>query len=136
MHPGSLWYCNDMKIGKFIGIFYALGIGVHILVITKLIPYTWVNGGRSASYQAQAGQSIVSIVLLGGLYLLVRKIITASFHKKWHGLVLYVLASLWGLGYVMQLLGSQFERFFMSFVLICGFITHYIAAKMIGRKNV
>ena len=124
------------KNNKALAIFYALGIAVHVLVITKLIPYTWVNGGRSASYQAQAAQSIASIVLLGGLYLLVRKIITASVHKKWHGLVLYVLASLWGLGYVMQLLGSQFERFFMSFVLIYGFITHYIAAKTIGRKHV
>lgn len=124
------------KNNKALSVFYALGITVHVLVIAKVIPYTWVNGGRSASYQAQAGQSIVSIVLLGGLYLLVRKIITSATHNKWHGIILYVLASLWGLGYVMQLLGSQFERFFMSFVLIFGFITHYIAAKIVGRKHV
>ncbi len=51
-------------------VFYFLAITVQTLVITKIIPYNWVNGGFSESYDAQLALSINSIVLLVVMFLL------------------------------------------------------------------
>jgi hypothetical protein len=42
---------------------------------------------------------------------------------------LSVLTIFWGIGLVMQLLGTAFERYVLSLVLLMGFITHFRLAR-------
>lgn len=41
-----------------------IGIIVHILVIANIIPYLWVNGGRTETFAAAQKISTSSIVIL------------------------------------------------------------------------
>lgn len=53
-----------MKTAVFMGIiFYSLTILIHLLIISKSIPFTWVNGGRSESFAEQLPISVISIVI-------------------------------------------------------------------------
>ena len=45
----------NMKTAVFMGMcFYSLTILIHVLIISGIIPFTWVNGGRSESYRYSA----------------------------------------------------------------------------------
>lgn len=54
----------NMRTAVFMGIiFYSLTILIHFLIISKNIPFTWVNGGRSESFAEQLPISIVNTVV-------------------------------------------------------------------------
>lgn len=53
-----------MKTAVIIGfIFYSLTILIQFLIISKSIPFTWVNGGRSESFTEQLPISVINIVI-------------------------------------------------------------------------
>ena len=109
-------------------LFYGLTIGIHILVITKSIPYTAVNGGRSVSYDAQKRLSFIStmIAVIGILFLAVNHLVPTLHETSLYGIIALVLAAYWLLGYVLQLLGTTIERWVISWILILGIVSHLI----------
>lgn len=112
-------------ISVSIGLFTII---VHILVITGVLPYFWVNGGRSESFEVAKQTSISSIIILLisiVITLIASQIIPIKFNKFWGIVVsvfLIVLLPLSFIGIIQQLLGTVFEKCVMSLVTIIGFI--------------
>jgi phosphoglycerol transferase MdoB-like AlkP superfamily enzyme len=117
-------------------IFYAAALVVQILVIGKIIPYQWVNGGMSVSYEAQAAQSVVSIVITSLLFLFVWRVAgLAARPKAWRRRVLYAVTAFWVLGLLMQLVGTPFERYVMSCVLLVGVGGHVLLIRKLSPRH-
>ena len=102
---------------------------IHVLVIYQIMPYTWINGGRSASYEIARQGSINSIlILLIGIpiTLIASKIIPLNLNKFFAVILtayLWIVIPLTSLGLVGQLLGTVFEKSCMSFVVLAVLIT-------------
>jgi hypothetical protein len=119
-------------IRKLITTFYSLGIAVHLLVIIKVIPYTWVNGGVSESYENQLTQSVTSIVIIAILFGFTRRIASRdAVPKRWQYGALYVIVAFWLIGFIMQILGTSFERYIMSVILLLGVASHILLIRNI-----
>ena len=106
-------------------IFYSLAITVQTLVITKVIPYNWVNGGFSESYDAQLALSINSIVLLVVMFvltLIAGKVIKTKL-KKTITIICWIMSAYWLIGLIMQLIGTPFERFVISWTILLGLVS-------------
>lgn len=106
-----------------------INIIVHILIITQIMPYTWINGGRSASFELakQTSLSAIYITIFNIIIALIAsKIIPLKMNKFWSILLtVFLLATLpLGLiGVVEQFLGTMFEKCFMSIVATIGFLS-------------
>jgi hypothetical protein len=107
-------------------LFYIGAILIHVFVITKVIPFNLINGGRSKSYEVQAKQSIMSIVILGlGIIYVLIGLIIPEFRRSIFFMILsLVLALFWLLGTIMQLLGTKFERYYISWINALGVLSH------------
>lgn len=106
--------------------YYAIVFLTHVLILLQVIPYQWVNGGRSVSYEAQAQLSFVSLViaLIGLIYIfLTDKIKPMRYHIAFR-IFTWLLTAYWTLGFFMQLLGTPFERFGMSILVLFGIWVH------------
>ncbi|MEG0855342.1 MAG: hypothetical protein RSG52_02565 [Terrisporobacter sp.] len=99
----------------------------HGLIILKIIPYNWINGGRSESYEAQKKQSILGMLVLFITipFLLIASNIViidlGSMADKIINIILWISVILLTISTIMQLLGTRFERYVMSitvFVLL------------------
>ncbi len=101
-----------------------LTVIVHLLVIFGMIPYTWTNGGRSATYETARQISLNSIpyfVVLTGIVL-----VSSGFVKvKWNSvtktiisILLWINVAYTFLGLIFQFLGTPFEKVVMSLVCI------------------
>ena len=100
---------------------------VHLLVISNIIPYLWVNGGRTESFEAAqqiSANSIIMTVINIIIALIASQIIPVKLNKFW-GIVisvfLIITLPLTLLGVVQQFLGTTFEKCVMSIVTIIGF---------------
>lgn len=127
-----------------IDIFYASGALTQVLVIARVIPYTWVNGGMSKTYSAQAPQSLFSLAVICLMYFFIRKIMSNSYKfNTLHKYTLYLITFFWTLGFLMQLLGTSFERYLLSLTLLAGIVGHVMLINGIninahgheGQKN-
>ena len=106
-----------------------INIIVHVLVILKILPYQWVNGGRTESYEIACQISVGSIVVMIVcvlITLIACKIIPLKLNRFW-GIALSVLLiamlPLSLLGVVQQFLGTLFEKCVMSIVALVAFCT-------------
>jgi hypothetical protein len=104
-----------------------INIIVHVLVILKILPYQWVNGGRTESYEMACQISVASIVVMIVCILITMiasKIIPLKLNR-FGGIALSVLLiamlPLSLLGVVQQFLGTLFEKCVMSAVAAIGF---------------
>ena len=64
----------NMKTAVLMGMcFYSLTILIQVLIISGIIPFTWVNGGRSESIATQLPISIINIIIsiIGGVFTLI-----------------------------------------------------------------
>ena len=107
---------------------------VQLLVLMKVIPYNWVNGGASDSYEAQAIQSIFSLMILSIIFVYVAadsKPQTNPMRQK----ILYAITLFWIVGLVMQLLGTTFERYFLSPVLLLAVVAHGLLVQSLKLQN-
>ncbi len=100
---------------------------VHILVVANIIPYLWVNGGRTEAFEAAQQISISSIgmTIVNVLIALVAsQIIPIKFNKFW-GIVLSVFLiitlPLTLVGVIQQFMGTIFEKCVMGIITIIGF---------------
>jgi len=112
-----------------IAIFYISALSVQLLVVLKVIPYDWVNGGMSESYESQLMQSLVSLVIISALFVFVWNLARQNGKvKRWKLRALYIITILWLLGLFMQIAGTEFERYFLSLSLLLGVVSHGILA--------
>lgn len=95
---------------------------VHLLLIFRIMPYTWINGGRSATYEIARQTSIKSIpyfFIVIALVLLACGIIRVRWNsvvKKIISILLWIMVAYTCVGLIMQLLGTPFEKTVMSVV--------------------
>ena len=108
-----------------------INVLIHISVIAGLLPYMWVNGGRTESYEMACSISASSIVvtLIGMFITLVgAKIIPVKFNR-FGGIAFTVLLMamlpLAFVGVIQQFLGTLFEKCFCSILTIAGFLTSF-----------
>ncbi|CAG9606646.1 hypothetical protein [Pseudoneobacillus rhizosphaerae] len=106
--------------------FYSLTILIHILIISGIIPLTWVNGGRSESFATQLPISIINIIIsiIGGVFTLLVGGNLLNKFKRGTTVVLWFFVVLWSIGYIQQLLGTPFEKMVCSFVLLLGILSN------------
>ena len=116
-----------LKTAVLMGIcFYSSTILLHVLIISSVIPYTWVNGGRSDSFATQLPISIISIIIciIGGVFTLVVGGNPLYKHKRLRTVLCWFVVVLWSFGFLQQLLGTPFEKMFCSLLLILGVISN------------
>ena len=108
-----------------------INVLIHISVIAGLLPYMWVNGGRTESYEMACSISASSIVvtLIGMIITLVgAKIIPVKFNR-FCGIAftvfLVAMLPLAFMGIIQQFLGTLFEKSFCSILTIAGFLTSF-----------
>lgn len=122
----------NIKKAGFISIAIGIvAIAVHVLALLQILPYEWINGGRSPSYQAAFQTSISSIVMILisiMITLIASKIIPLKLNKFWTVLLiiwLWIGVPLDLIGIIQQLLGTSFEKSFMSIVTAIGFLMDF-----------
>lgn len=105
-----------------------IGMLVHALVITESMPYDWINGGRIADYDVAYQISIVAIITLSFsviITLFASRIIPIIFSGFWNVLIkiyIWIQTVYMGISIVLQLLGTPFERYFLSIVVLIAFV--------------
>ncbi len=107
-------------------LFYVFSLLVHVLVIKKCISFKLVNGGRSESYEKQKELSFKSIpiLIIGFAFISLSMLLPSVRETLMFSIVAFIFTALWGLGFIMQLLGSKFEKLVMSPLLFVGVISH------------
>ncbi len=107
-------------------VFYLLTILLHILVLTGVLSYQLVNGGRSESVAAQLPLSASNLViaLVGLLFSLFASRIIPNNGKKVITIVCWIFVVLWTVGFFQQLLGTVFEKTAVALLLLLGVIAH------------
>jgi hypothetical protein len=116
-----------MKTAVFMGIiFYSLTILIHFLIISKSIPFTWVNGGRSKSFAEQLPISVINIVIsiIGVVFTLIVGRIKRYKYKRGITVICWFFVVLWSFGFIQQLFGTPFEKMVCSLVLLIGVISN------------
>ena len=116
-----------MKTAVFMGIiFYSLTILIHFLIISKSIPFTWVNGGRSESFAEQLPISVINIVIsiIGVVFTLIVGRIKLYKYKRGITVICWFFVVLWSFGFIQQWFGTPFEKMVCSLVLFIGVISN------------
>ncbi|MGD6940675.1 hypothetical protein ACQCT6_01390 [Cytobacillus gottheilii] len=116
-----------MKNAVIMGIiFYFLTILIHFLIISKSIPFTWVNGGRSESFAEQLPISVINTVvsIIGMVFIFSVGKFKQYKYKRGITIIGWFFVALWSFGFIQQLFGTPFERMVISLVLLLGVISH------------
>lgn len=116
-----------MKTAVIMGIiFYSLTILIHFFIISKIIPFTWVNGGRSESFAEQLPISVINIVIsiIGVVFTLIVARIKLYIYKRGITVICWFFVVLWSFGFIQQLFGTPFEKMVCSLVLLIGVISN------------
>ncbi len=118
----------------------SIAILVHILVILQVIPFTWISGGKVDSLVVAQQTSIVSSIILAVtilFHLVASGIIPLKFNKFFNILIsigLWINVLFFSLSFVLQLLGTIFEKTCMSvvvFILVLSIIRLAIEKRQI-----
>ena len=118
---------NLKKAGICSAVVGSINIIVHLFVIFQMIPYTWVNGGRTESLIAATELSIWSILITLiniTIAIVASQIIPIKFNKIFGmalSIFLIITLPLSFIGVIQQLLGTMFEKTVMSVITIVGF---------------
>ncbi|MEK3886266.1 hypothetical protein [Bacillus sp. FSL K6-3431] len=117
----------NMKTAVYMGIcFYSLTFLIQVLIISGIIPFTWVNGGRSESLATQLPISIINIIIsiIGGVFTLIVGGNMLYKYKRGITVMCWFFVVLWSFGFIQQLLGTPFEKMVMSLILLLGVISN------------
>ena len=117
----------NMKTAVYMGIcFYSLTILIHVLIISGIIPFTWVNGGRSKSFDTQLPISIINTIIsiIGGVFTLIVGGNILYKYKREITVICWFFVLLWSFGFIQQLLGTPFEKMVCSLILLLGVISN------------
>lgn len=127
----------SMKTAVILGIcFYSFTILIHVLVISGILPYTWVNGGGSDSFATQLQLSIISIIIciIGGLFTFFAAENKAGRFDRGITIICWFLVVLCSVGLMQQLLGTAFEKGVCSFIVLLGIISNLRLAVEIRKQ--
>lgn len=127
-----------MDTAVFMGIvFYSLTLLIHFLIISKSIPFTWVNGGRSESFAEQLPISVINILIsiIGVVFTLIVGRIKLYKYKRVITVICWFFVVLWSFGFIQQLFGTPFEKIVCSLVLLIGVISNLRMAIEKNRSN-
>ncbi|MCM3709374.1 hypothetical protein [Sporosarcina luteola] len=116
-----------MKTAVFMGtIFYTLTVCIHVLIISGIIPFTWVNGGLSESFAAQLPISVISIFIsiIGGVFTLIAGKNIPHTHKRGITFICWLFVALWSFGFIQQMFGTPFEKTVCSLIVLLGVISN------------
>jgi hypothetical protein len=121
---------KEKTVFKLGYLFYTFVLLMHILIIAKIIPFDWINGGRSESYEAQLQVSIANlgIVLIGFLYVFANQKFQKLRVSKIFRIIKWALVPFWGISLVLQFWGTPFEIFIMSPIVLFGIYVHVCLA--------
>ena len=117
----------NMKTAVLMGLcFYFLTILINVLIISGIIPFTWVNGGRSESFATQLPISIINIMIsiMGGVFTLIVGGNLLYKYRRGITIICWFFVVLWSFGFILQLLGTPFEKLVCSFILLLGVISN------------
>ncbi len=117
---------------KFGYLFYMIVLFIHILIIAKVIPYNLINGGRSESYDAQLQLSIanIGITFIGFLYVFTNQKFQQIQKSRVFQVLRWLLVPFWGFSLILQFLGTTFEIFVMSPIIMFGLYVHVKLARL------
>lgn len=138
------------KTGYISIILSVLNLFLHIAVLLQLLPYTWVNGGRTASFEAACQVSVASMVLttMKVLFILfASQIIPVKINRFWGAAISFIMIIMLPfdiVGIIQQFLGTTFEKCVTSVITIAILITDFRIAiekrwsenKYIGQNNI
>ena len=116
-----------MKTAVLMGIFfYSLTILIHLLILSKSIPFTWVNGGRSESFAEQLPITVINIVvsIIGLVFTLIVGRIKLYKYQRGITVICWSFVVLWSFAFIQQLFGTPFEKMVCSLVLLIGVISN------------
>ncbi|SDO17517.1 hypothetical protein SAMN05518871_11193 [Psychrobacillus sp. OK028] len=129
----------NMKTAVYMGIcFYSFTFLIQVLIISGIIPFTWVNGGRSESLATQIPISIINIIIsiIGGVFTLIVGGNMLYKYKRGINVMCWIFVVLWSFGFIQQLLGTPFEKMVMSLILLLGVVSHMrMAIEKISNKH-
>ncbi len=113
-------------------LFFTIVLLIHILIIAKIIPFTWINGGRSESYEAQLQLSLSNfvIVFIGYLYVFVNQRFQQLRSSKLFKVFKWITVIFWSVSLISQFLGTSFEIFVMAPVVVFGIYVHFRIARL------
>ena len=96
------------------------------LLLCGIIPFTWVNGGRSESIATQLPISIISTIIsiIGGFFTLIAGGNIRCKYKRGITVICWFFVVLWSFGFIQQLLGTPFEKMVCSLILLLGVISN------------
>jgi hypothetical protein len=117
----------NMKTALFMGIgFYTLTFLIQVLIISGIIPLTWVNGGRSETFATQLPISIINIIIsiIGGVFTLIVGGNIVDKYKRGITIICCFFVIIWSFGFIQQLFGTPFEKMVMSLLLLLGVISN------------
>lgn len=119
-------------------LFYISVILTHVLVLLDIIPYSSVNGARTPSYDAQIPLSISSMTIgfLGIIYIFIVGKLKKRKIKLVFCITTWMLTVYWTIGLVMQLLGTTFERFVLSWIVLFAVFVHVQLALSLQSKEI
>lgn len=119
---------NLKKAGVCSVLIGGINIILHILVITNILPFQWVNGGRTQSF-VEAQQISVSSIMLTMINMLLALIASEIVDVRMNrylgvllALFLLITLPLSLVGVVQQFLGTTFEKCVTSVLTIIGFV--------------
>ncbi|MBO4404916.1 MAG: hypothetical protein J5780_06270 [Treponema sp.] len=108
-----------------------INILIHVFVMAGILPYTWVNGGRTENYEAACSIAFSSIIVIAVtmlLTLIASGIIPVKFNRFFGiflTVILIVLLPFSFIGIVQQFLGTLFEKCFCSILALISFLTAF-----------
>ena len=117
----------NMKTAVYMGIcFYSMTFLIQVFIISGIIPFTWVNGGRSESLATQLPISIINIIIsiIGGVFTLLVGGNMLYKYKRGITVMCWFFVVLWSFGFIQQLLGTPFEKMVISLILLLGVISN------------
>ena len=117
----------NMKTAVMMGMcFYFLTILIQVLIISGIIPFTWVNGGRSESIESQLPIYIINIIIsiIGGVFTLIVGGNILYKYKRGITVICWIFVVLWSFGFIQQLLGTPFEKMVISLLLLLGVLSN------------
>ncbi len=90
------------------------------LVLLRIIPHQWINGGRVDNYDQAAVVSVVSVLIFSimSVYIFYNWIYKQSIKPSRMKRNKVGFAIFFGVSFVMQLAGTNFERYVMSIVCL------------------
>jgi len=106
--------------------FYSLTFLIQVLIISGIIPFIWINGGRSESLATQLPISFFNIIIsiVGGVFTLLIGGNRLYKYKRGITIMCWFFAVLWSVGFIQQLLGTPFEKTIMSIILLLGVLSN------------